>query len=195
MTDLTRERATVLIADDDPSLTTLYAAWLRGTYDIRTANTEREAVTGLDSDVDVVLLDRRMPDGGGEAVLDAVEDRGLDCRVALVTGTSPDVSIVDLSIDEYVQKPVDRRTLLTTVERLVTRLSYCDRVREYFAAVRKRELLRTELETAELVSNPTYAGLERRIDELRTDLTTLTEQLDDGDFEALFRDLQTPAGT
>ena len=62
----TDRTATVLIVDDEQNLTTLYAAWLEPDYDVVTATSGSEAVTELDSDVDVALLDRRMPETSGD---------------------------------------------------------------------------------------------------------------------------------
>ncbi|MDY6780939.1 MAG: response regulator, partial [Halobacteria archaeon] len=73
----------VLIVDDDPHVADLYSDWLEGSYDTRTANDGGSALEMIDSDTDVVVLDRRMSSVSGDEVLERLRDEGLDCRVAV----------------------------------------------------------------------------------------------------------------
>ena len=107
--------ATVLAVDDEPDLAELYRVYLDPAYDVRIATGGEEALDAMDETVDVVLLDRRMPDMSGHEVLDAIRGEGYDARVAMLTAVEPDVDIVEMPFDDYKTKPVTKEDLLTLV--------------------------------------------------------------------------------
>jgi len=74
---------------DERHLADLYADYLGDEYAVVTAYTGEEGIERLTSDVDVVLVDRRMAGLSGHEVVAAIEDSDVDCRVALVTDTRP----------------------------------------------------------------------------------------------------------
>jgi len=103
----------VLVVEDEPDLADLYAAWLGDEYRVRTAYGGQEALDELDEaddEVDAILLDRRMPGLSGDEVLAAVRERGIDCRVAMVTAVEPDFDILKMGFDDYLVKPVTSDT-------------------------------------------------------------------------------------
>jgi len=112
-------RGRILVVDDDEPLTETYAAWLSDRYDVRVANSGAEALERLDETVDVVLLDRRMPDMTGDDVLAEIRERGLGCRVSMLTAVKPDSDIVEMPFEDYLVKPVGREEVLGSVERLL----------------------------------------------------------------------------
>jgi DNA-binding response OmpR family regulator len=183
------ERAVVLIVDDEKAVADSYAAHVRDTYDVRTAYGGEAALSKLDEDVDVVLLDRRMPDLVGDEVLKTVRERGLDCRVAMVTAVDADFDIVDMEFDDYVVKPVSGAELLDTVDRLLRCAEYERRLREYYRVTRTYVALRSTKDDAKLADSDEFRRLEDRRAELRDSLSDAAERLADDDFEALFRDL------
>ncbi|MFC6786086.1 response regulator transcription factor [Halobaculum halobium] len=179
----------VLVVEDEPDLADLYAAWLGGDYDVRTAYGGQKALDELDDDVDVILLDRRMPGLSGDEVLDEVRARGIDARVAMVTAVEPDFDIIEMGFDDYLVKPVTRESLLETVEGLYTRSTYDSRVQELFAVSSKMAVLEAEKGRAALDESAEYESLEQRAHELRTELDEDVADFADGDFERAFRDL------
>jgi len=183
---------TVLVVDDERGLADLYAIWLEDDYDVRTAYDGSEALDGLDASVDVVLLDRQMPDVSGDDVLSELRDRGIDCRVAMVTAVEPELDIVDLGFDDYLRKPVDRETLLATVERLVRRSAYDATVTDFFATSRKHALL-SESEDPGVTDSEEFQRLETELDDLRGELDDVVADFDGADYEVLFRRLSTDA--
>ena len=180
--------ATVLIVDDEQSLADLYAYWIDEFAETRTAYDGTEALEQLD-DVDVMLLDRRMPGLSGDEVVDAVEDRGLDVRVVMVTAVDPGFDIVDMGIDDYLIKPVDQPELVETVERMVVRSSYDDQLQEKFQLVEKKVTLEAAKTPHELEESEEYAELTRRLDAVERDLDSAVEEFDDTDFTVAFREL------
>jgi DNA-binding response OmpR family regulator len=97
---MSEESAVVLVVDDEPDVADSYAAFLRDRYDVRTAYGGEPALAALDEDIDVVLLDRRMPDMFGDEVLESIRGRGFECRVAMITAVDPDVDIIDMEFDD-----------------------------------------------------------------------------------------------
>ena len=180
----------VLVVEDEPDLADLYAAWLGDDYSVRTAYGGEEALDELDDAVGVVLLDRRMPGLSGDEVLATVRERGIDCRVAMVTAVEPDFDIVAMGFDDYLVKPVTRESLVETVENLVQRNQYDSGVQELFALASKKAVLESEKGRAALAESEEYRELDERLDRLRDELDDAVDDLDDhGGFEGAFRAL------
>lgn len=182
------DSTTVLVVDDETALADLYAVWLEDTYRVRTAYGGEEALGALDETVDVVLLDRKMPDITGDEVLARLRERGLDCRVALVTAVDPDFDILELGFDSYVTKPVERDDLHEAVETLLRRRTYSERVREYFTLVEKKATLETAKSDDELGASEEYATLVAEVEALGAEVDRLLDTFDDEDFVVLFRE-------
>jgi len=186
---MTEEGPEVLVVDDDEALTDVYAAWLDDEYHVETATTGSVALETLDSDVDVVLLDRRMPGLSGEDVLDRIRQAEYDCRVAMVTGVRPNTDVVELGFDEYLLKPVDREDLQSTVETLLDRSEYDDKLQELYSLMSKRALLESEAEDSGLDLDDSYEALVDRIEELRAQINETVTDFGHDDFRVAFRDI------
>jgi len=185
------EPATVLVVEDERELADLFADWLVDSYDVRTAYGVETALDELDDEVDVVLLDRRLPERSGDDVLDAIRERGLDCQVAMVTAVDPDFDTLELGFDTYVVKPIERDELEALVRQLLARSLYNDEVQRYFALASKRATIETTKTDAELADDDRYRRLCEDISDLRSKLDQRVADLDDEDFLAVFHDLQT----
>jgi DNA-binding response OmpR family regulator len=183
------EQPTVLVIDDEPDLADLYAAWLTDEYEVRTAYGGDEAMAAMDEDVDVALIDRLMPDLSGDEVLDRVREAGYNCRVAMVTAVEPDFDIIEMGFDDYLVKPVRRDELREAVEGLLSRSTYDQQMREYYALVSKRAALESQKSERELAENPAYAELRDEIDRLRDELDQTVADFTAEDFEAELRRL------
>ena len=73
---------TVLVVEDGTALADAFADWLRRDYDVRVAYSGETALEiPVNTPIDVVLLDRHLPDVSGDEVLVTLRDRGLDARV------------------------------------------------------------------------------------------------------------------
>jgi DNA-binding response OmpR family regulator len=179
---------TVLVVDDERGLADLYAIWLEDEYDVRTAYDGESALDALDESVDVVLLDRQMPDVSGDQVLETLHERGLDCSIAMVTAVEPELDIIDLGFDDYLRKPVEKSTLRDTVERLLRRSSYDETVQKYFAAARKHGLL-VDSGDPNVTESEEFASLQDELESLRNDLDDVVASFDEEDYEVLFRRL------
>ncbi|WP_281195129.1 HalX domain-containing protein [Halorubrum sp. F4] len=181
--------ATVLVVEDEPDISALYAGFLEERYDVTVAETAAEAMDTVDETVDAVLLDRRLPDGSGDEVLEYIRENGLDCRIAMVTAVEPDFDIIGMGFDLYLTKPVSRENLLAALETLLTRDEYDELLQEAAALASKRAVLRAQKPTAQLDGNEAFDELVSRLDELDADMDAITESLSPDDYRAMFRDI------
>lgn len=159
--------ATILLVDDDPQVREIYAEFLSDKYTVWTAEDGDDGLDQIDSSVDLVLLDRRMPGLSGDEVLEELRDRGYDCPVIIVTAIYPDFDIVTMSFNDYVIKPVSRDDLHDTVERALALSERDIQVQDYFSLVAKKQTLEAEKTPAQLETSEAYANLKNRIEELR----------------------------
>jgi DNA-binding response OmpR family regulator len=187
---LKEEEPVVLIVEDEPDLADLYAAWLREHCDVRTAYDGSEALEQIDDEVDIVLLDRRMPGLSGDEVLDTIRDREVDSRVGMVTAVEPDFDIVEMGFDDYLVKPVSGEDLLDTVDQLLLRSTYDEQLQELFALASKKALLKSQKTEAELRASEEYARLEDRLAVLRAQIDdTVAELIDHDAYRRICRDI------
>lgn len=185
---MTDQDPVVLVVDDETAVADAYAAIVGERYEVRTAYSGEQALSSFDADVDVVLLDRRMPDLVGDEVLETIRERDSDVRVAIVTAVDPDVDIIEMEFDDYVVKPVTGEELLETVERLFRVVEYERRFREYYRVTRKYVTL-SATDRVEIADDPDFEALSERRKRLREQLESTADRFDDDDFEALFREL------
>ncbi len=185
---MTREQTvTVLVVDDEEDIADLYTTWLEMDHEVRTAYGGEEALDKADDDVDIVFLDRQMPDHSGDEVLARLRDRGLDARVVMVTAVDPDFDIVDMGFDDYLTKPVMREDLSAAVESMLERDGYDDTVQEYFALTSKKATLEAEKTPSELQDNEEYQQMVERVSELESEADDAVAGFDE-DFDSLFQE-------
>ncbi|KZN26124.1 DNA-binding protein [Haladaptatus sp. R4] len=181
------DEPTVLIVDDEHAITDLHARWLDDSYDVRKAYNGTEALDKIDDSVDIVLLDRRMPDYSGQEVLGKIRELSVDCRVAMVTAVEPDFDILELGFDDYICKPVsDPEQLREIVSSLETRSAYDSQVQQFLSLSSKRAALEDRKEANELSQNEDYVALETQLASLRNELSSTAMDLDDDDLRAEF---------
>ena len=181
---------TILVVDDEEDVTDLFRIWLAESYDVHTAYDGDEALDVLDESVDLVLLDRRMPGLAGDTVLAKMRERGLDCRVVMVTAVKPDFDVIEMAFDDYLVKPVSKPELYEVVEGVLERAEYDKQLQDYFALASKKAILEEEKDPQELAEHEEYQ-------QLTEDLASAREEADDSraeltdhdDFADAFRDL------
>lgn len=181
---------TVLVVDDEPHLVGMYAAMLDALHEVKTATSGRAALEILDADVDVVLLDRRMPELSGDELLEIIRSKDLDCRVAMVTSVDPGEAILDMSFDAYVVKPVRQDDLRELVENLLLRGQYSDGVKELMQVTSTLVALESRHDEEELAEDERYLALQERKEELETaNEERHATLLDSGDTGLVYRDV------
>lgn len=183
------EQPTVLIVEDERGLADLYAHILEMKYSVITAYNGTEGLEAMSDEVDVVLLDRRMPGPSGEEVLETIREQGYECRVAMVTAVGPDLDVLEMEFDEYLMKPVEQEELYAVVDRLLELRTYDDLMVEYHRLTWKRFTLESEKPGYDFSEYDEFVELMERIDELEeelaerdsfTDRTDVRDHLDIG---------------
>ena len=180
---------TALVVDDEKEVADAYALRLRGACAVETAYGGREALELVEeTPVDIVLLDRHMPDISGDAVLAELDDRGFDGRVVMVTAIDPGFDVLDLPFDDYLCKPVDREDVRAVVDQQRRVLAY-ETLGAYFSARSTQTVLEAETTPEERDGHDEFAAvvdranrLERRARRLLDDEALLAE------FERIDRD-------
>lgn len=176
--DTPADQTTILIVEDEEDLADMYGAYLDGDFDVEVVYSGESAIDTLDERIDIVLLDRRMPVVSGNEVLAYLEEKGLDCRVAMVTAVNPDFDIIDLRIDDYLVKPVSRDDVLKTVDRMLKLEQYNDRMQELTSRKLKRNVLELEKTKAELAESDEFDQLNQEIETLESEVEKISESLD-----------------
>ena len=175
----------ILVVEDEPDLAELYAIYLSDTYDVETATDGTTALEIVGSDVDVVLLDRRMPDLTGDEVLEEIRARGIEAQVAMITAVEPDTDIVEMPFDDYLVKPVTQEDLHSLVEVLLRRANYDDRSQEFFRLASKKAALESAPDVS-VEEEAEYQALTDRMEQIRTELDDTLADLSDDDFRDAF---------
>lgn len=147
----------ILIVEDDEQLTQLFQLWLQRLFDhsveIWVESTLESARSSFESlpEIDIVLLDRKLPDGDGEQFLTTPEVDS-DAIIVMITGVTPGPEIINLQIDDYLIKSVDEEEFMKRLSLLV-KLKIQGTLKSYTDA-RKASLLEYHLDTPE--ENPLY---------------------------------------
>ncbi|MGI9257760.1 MAG: sigma 54-interacting transcriptional regulator [Gammaproteobacteria bacterium] len=115
------ERARILLVDDDPSLLRVLAIRLeRAGYEVMPTNSGGQALSALPGfRPELVITDMRMDGMDGMMLFDAVRARAPTLPVIALTahGTIPvAVEATKRGIFAYLTKPIDKETLINTIE-------------------------------------------------------------------------------
>jgi DNA-binding HxlR family transcriptional regulator/DNA-binding response OmpR family regulator len=181
-------RPLVLLVDDDPRLVSMHASWLEDEYRVERAYDGETAIQELTEDVDVVLLDRRMPGLSGDTVLKRIRELNYDCRVVVLSAVEPDFDVLDMGFDAYVVKPGTREELTGVIDDVLARSAYDEPVQEYLALNAKRALLRAEKPLETLRHDERYRQLEERLEKLAAEIDREDEEATLAELQTMLRD-------
>ncbi len=177
----------VLIAEDQRRLADLFTSVLTDDYEVRTAYNGETATELYDSDVDVALLDRNMPDTSGDEVLRHIRDAPGTCGAAMITAIEPALDIADMGFDEYMVKPIDTDELGSLVETLRQRTACDEALRRHYRLTTKIALLEEHLHAAELTASEEYQHLQAELTEIDRTMSGTVDDLDSADVGAILR--------
>jgi len=176
----------VLVVDDDPAWEKLIDTWLSDDYRIRTAADGTEALDVYTSDVDLILLDRQMAGPGGYEVLETLRRRDVSCPVVMMTGIEPELDVVDIPFDEYLNKPITESEVREVVDNLLTLTEYDTQLRDLYTVVAKISTLESQYDGDELRDDDRYHSLLERRDRLLERIDGLIHDVEPG---TAFREL------
>jgi PAS domain S-box-containing protein len=121
-----RASGTVLVVDDDEGVRDLLDVTLRRAgFTVLLASDGREGVDLFRLHADeicVVVLDRTMPDIGGEDAFDEIRRIRPDVRIMLISGYSEERAawhFIDKGLDAFMHKPFEPSVLLEKIRRIV----------------------------------------------------------------------------
>ena len=174
-------QATVLVVDDEPEVADVYALRLQTAFDTRVAYGGEAALEAVDEDVDIVLLDRRMPSLSGDEVLEQLRDEDNDTRVIMLTAVDPGMDIIDMPFDDYLCKPVEKDDLTAAINQQLRAKRYDTRLSEYMKVTSKLALLEAELSAQTVSENEQLQDLSQRADDLKEQMDDALEGFEDID--------------
>ncbi|NJK78756.1 MAG: sigma-54-dependent Fis family transcriptional regulator [Chloroflexaceae bacterium] len=114
--------STILVADDEPALLDLFEDMLGETgARVILARSGSEAIEIINKQaLDLAILDVRMPEPGGLALLKHLREKNIDIPVLIVTGFSSSSIAIESThrgAFDYLTKPFDLDIVLPTIER------------------------------------------------------------------------------
>jgi two-component system response regulator AtoC len=113
----------ILVADDDSAIRSLLRSFLEGEgYSVSEARTGGEVATTISNghQVDLLLMDLRMPELSGIDILQRINDQGLEVPVVMMTayGTSTvAIKAIQLGAHDYITKPFELEDVLVAIQR------------------------------------------------------------------------------
>jgi DNA-binding response OmpR family regulator len=122
---VTANPTTILVVEDETSIATFVAAYLRNAgYGVKTAATAQAALIQLASDVPaLVILDLNLPDGDGVELCRRIRKTS-DIPILMLTARDEDIDkIIGLEVgaDDYMTKPFNPRELVARVKSILRR--------------------------------------------------------------------------
>ncbi|PCK09333.1 MAG: two-component system response regulator [Alteromonadaceae bacterium] len=153
MSDIDREKKTVLVVDDSPENIDILNAALRPTYRVKAALNGEKAIRMANKhpQPDIVLLDIMMPGGmSGFDVCKVLKSSPITRKIPIIfisakTTAEDEQKGLELGAADYISKPISPPIVKTRVR---TQLALCDQNRELEQKVelRTKELTETQLE-------------------------------------------------
>lgn len=178
---------TVLVVEDETQLLNLYEQWLgKAGAEVLPAENGVEAMDMIDDSVDVALLDRRMPQMSGDALLDEIRANGNQIPVGMVTAVDPDYDVIEMGFDDYVVKPIEKNELIQTVEDLVQRTRIRPAVRQFVRVGAKLHHLQENQRMDQLKMRDDYQDLYLEFKSLSSDLSSVVDDLTDYEKKFLY---------
>lgn len=161
---------TILIIDDDVHAE-LYDFWLPDHHTVRTATSERAALSAIDRTVAVAVLRHELPTDAKTKIEDRLAASSPSSKLLLTTSDHAPVIFPDVQADGSLHEPITEGDLVETVERLLKQALYHEGLRQYYRYSMQR--VNTRYEGSD---DPDAA---EKQDELETRLAKLTVFLDE----------------
>lgn len=164
----------VLIVEDEESLAQVYKIELEDEFEVNVATTGKQALTELTPNTDLVFLDRRLGEVSGSEVLERIRgDPEVSTRVIMVTAVDPGIEVLNMDIEGYISKPVDKEDLMKAAKQAFLMDEYESLVNEYYQLQKKHAMFtgiysRNEIKEKD---DGTFEQLETRIEAIEDRLS------------------------
>lgn len=179
------EPISVVIVEHDRDRAAAHRNRLGDRYATQLVRTGAEAITAIDTDTDVAIIETELPDISGLAVVDAVVDSGIRPRFILLGKPDANSQRSTDVVDECLEKPITNEAIASTVDRLLTIDRYGSAKQQLSSDKLARNLLEMEHRPDELEDHPEYQQLVERIEELETELERVETRVDPADLDSL----------
>lgn len=116
----------VMIIEDDKMVCDLYEKILEKEYNVSKANNGEEALKKVSSEIDLILLDRRLPDKEGLEIMKEIKNNPKyeEIPIMMLTGLEPDFNIDEMPLEDYLEKPINPSDLRQSVEKIIYKCEY-----------------------------------------------------------------------
>ena len=116
----------VLIIEDDKMVLDLYEKILEKEYNVSKANNGEEALKKISIEIDLILLDRRLPDKKGLEILKEIKNNPKYDKIPIMmlTGLEPDFNIDEVPLEDYLEKPINPSDLRQSVKKIIYKCEY-----------------------------------------------------------------------
>ncbi|MFB6185947.1 MAG: response regulator, partial [Halobacteriaceae archaeon] len=136
------QQGSILIVEDEKMVANMERELLPNKYEIRHTVTGDEALSIVSNhNIDLIILDRDLPTKSADDLAAEFKTQMDQCLILIVSGYAPDEDILQLEIDDYIQKPITEEKLSKRVEQLLVRAEFNDDIREYLALKSKQHAL------------------------------------------------------
>jgi len=185
---------TVLVVDDEAEFAESVGHWIDQHWDAVVATDGEEALEAFGPHVDAVLLDRRMPKLSGGETLARIRERDGSARVAMLTALEPDLDVVELEYDMYLEKPVDRAEVVDATRELLERANYTRELRALYALSSKVAELEARYDDAQLADDERFQRLQAELERVREQATEQLDAAEDGQMAELLQVVEDAEG-
>lgn len=171
---LRESKKEILIIEDNIAQAKMYKRWLEPKYTAKTATKFDKVLKEYKGDEEVILLDRKLDGAEAEDLIDSLE--GIENQnIVVITGMEPDLDLLNMPINDYLIKPVDRELLRDTVRKVIEADKRPDKTKELLELLSKKKIL--DDKPTEVREKEEYQKLVRKIDELRDEISNLPESM------------------
>lgn len=179
----------VLIVEDDSPVAELYAEWVTGDYPVRVAQTAAEARTQWDTEVAVVMLDRRLRTTTAADILEDLREAGSNVKIAMITAVEPDVDIIEMEVDEYITKPLKKAEFRACITRLLHRRTLSQKLDYHFKLASKLAAIETSRCYASPNTTAAASRLQAEFEQISQDITAELQGLSPEEYHQLLREV------
>lgn len=162
----TERRPVVLVIDDNHDLADMCSSWLHEDYDVRTAYDGKEGLRQFGPEVDIAIVDRRLPGIEGDRISTLMTRENPLCRTVILTSKQPDFDVIGFDFDRYLTKPTTREELRSVVAELLEQREDPTNARKYFALRAKQVVLEATKLREDLDGDDRYQRLHERTERL-----------------------------
>lgn len=183
----------VLIVEDESSLAQLYSHHLGEYHDVSTAQSGKQGLAELSPDTDLIFLDRKLGDMSGDEVIEKVRNTQTDCQIIMVTAVDPEFDIIEMEIEGYINKPIEKKEMLDAADQALLMKEYEKLLEEFYRLRKKKATVAANYSTSKLeqTDDKRYKWLVDRLDEVEEKIGRITQMFPDEELAEAFRSVHT----